>query len=121
MNLARAAAENVLQANCGQCHGSSLTPAQAQDGINYIDNIDKLVEAGLIEPLSSASSRISLVMRNGSMPPPSSGFPPITDAEVNIVAQYIDNPRFWPGVAPAPVVDAGIDVPSVVDAGADGG
>src|SRR5262245_10268428 len=54
--LARAAAENVLAANCGQCHGPALTPAQAQAGMNYIDDIDKLVETGKILPLNSAGS-----------------------------------------------------------------
>ena len=53
----------MLAQNCGQCHGSALTPAQAQDGINFISDIDQLVEAGLIVPLSSATSRV-IVMLN---------------------------------------------------------
>jgi len=118
--LAKAAAENVLLANCGQCHGPALTPAQAQDGINFIGDIDQLVVAGLIAPLSSATSRVVVVMRDGSMPPPSTGLPAVTEADIEVVAQYIDNPRFWPDVPPPAVVDAGIETPSV-DAGADGG
>jgi hypothetical protein len=119
-DLAQAAVENVLMSNCGPCHGPALTPTQAQAGINYINDIDKLVEKGLIVPLSSATSRIILLMRNGTEPPGASGFAPVTDADIQVVASYIDNPRFWPSLVPAPIVDAGTDTP-IVDAGADGG
>jgi mono/diheme cytochrome c family protein len=101
-NLAKAAAENVLAANCGQCHGPALTEQQAQAGMNYINDIDKLVSTGKIIPLNSAGSRIIQRMTRGEMPPPSSGLPAVTEADINTVAQYIDNPRFWPGV---PVAD----------------
>jgi serine/threonine-protein kinase len=95
--LAKAAAENVLAANCGQCHGPALTPAQAQAGMNYIDDIDKLVETGKIVPLNSAGSRIIQRMVRREMPPVTTGRT-VTDADINTVAQYIDNPRFWPNV-----------------------
>src|SRR5690606_13483675 len=42
LELARAAAENVLRANCGQCHGPQLTHAAARAGMNFIDDIDEL-------------------------------------------------------------------------------
>jgi mono/diheme cytochrome c family protein len=119
-SLAKAAAENVLGANCGQCHGPALTRTQAQDGINFIDDIDALVRAGLITPLNSAASRIIVVMRDGSMPPPASGLSPAPEADIEVVADYIDNPRFWPDAPPPPVVDAGTATP-LVDAGADAG
>ena len=54
------------------------------------------------------------------MPPPGPGSYPVTEADMNIVIQYIDNPRFWPDVTPPSRVDAGVDVP-LGDAGADGG
>jgi len=98
--LAKAAAENVLASNCGQCHGPALTPQQAQAGMNYIDDIDQLVSTGKIIPLNSAGSRIIQRMVRGEMPPVSSGRPQVTEADINTVAQYIDNPRFWPDVAP---------------------
>jgi serine/threonine-protein kinase len=96
--LARAAAENVLAANCGQCHGPALTPQQAQAGMNYIDDIDKLVDTGKIIPLNSAGSRIIQRMVRGEMPPVTTG-KTVTEADINTVAQFIDNPRFWPDVA----------------------
>ncbi len=98
--LAKAAAENVLAANCGQCHGPALTAQQAQAGINYINDVDKLVEMGKILPLDSAGSRIVQLMVRGEMPPVSAGLPPVTDADVQAVAQYIDNPSFWPEQSP---------------------
>jgi len=98
--LAKAAAENVLAANCGQCHGSNLTPQSAQAGMNYINDIDKLVETGKIIPLNSAGSRIVQRMVRREMPPVASGLPAVTDADINTVSQFIDNPRFWPDVAP---------------------
>jgi len=99
--LAKAAAENILQSNCGGCHGSQLTPATARAGMNYIDNIDQLVANQKIIPLNAAGSRVIERMRNGQMPPADSGLPKVSDQEINIVADYIDNAQFWPGVAPA--------------------
>jgi serine/threonine-protein kinase len=90
----------VLAANCGQCHGTNLTEQSAQAGMNYINDIDKLVETGKIVPLNSAGSRVVQRMVRREMPPVSSGLPAVTDADINTVSQYIDNPRFWPDVAP---------------------
>jgi len=97
-DLARAAAENVLASNCGGCHGPALTQAQASAGMNYIDDIQKLADEGKLIPLNSAGSRIIERMREGSMPPSQSLQDKVSDADINIVAQFIDNPRFWPGV-----------------------
>jgi mono/diheme cytochrome c family protein len=97
-DLAKAAAENVLAANCGQCHGPALTPQQAQAGMNYINDIDKLVETGKIVPLNAAGSRIIQRMVKGEMPPVTTGRT-VTEADINIVSEYINNPRFWPDVA----------------------
>jgi serine/threonine-protein kinase len=96
--LAKASAENVLASNCGQCHGPKLTEAQAKAGMNYINDIDKLVETGKIVPLNSANSLIVQRMIRGEMPPANSGLPRVTDADITTVSDYIDNPLFWPGV-----------------------
>jgi mono/diheme cytochrome c family protein len=98
-DLAKAAAENILNSNCGQCHGGQLTPATAQAGMNYINDIDKLVQNGKIIPLNSAGSLIIQRMERGEMPPSTSGKPPVNEADINTVAQYIDNPVFWPNVS----------------------
>src|SRR5688500_18839063 len=98
-DLAKAAAENILASNCGQCHGPALTPDQAKAGMNYIDDIEQLVSTGKIVPLNSAGSRIVQRMIRGEMPPVNSGLPRVTEADYTVVAEYIDNPTFWPGVA----------------------
>ncbi|HVZ31411.1 MAG TPA: hypothetical protein VG963_03245 [Polyangiaceae bacterium] len=102
-SLAKAAAENVLDSNCGQCHGPALTTDQAQAGMNYINDIDQLVATGKIVPLDSANSLIIQRMQKGEMPPPTSGLPPVSDSDINTVASYIDNPVFWPEYAKKPV------------------
>jgi len=94
-DIALEAAQNVLATNCGGCHGGQLTPETAEAGMNYIDDIDQLVATGKIIPLDSAGSRIIQRMQAGEMPPVRSGRPPVTQADINIVAQFIDNPLFW--------------------------
>jgi len=94
--LARAQAENILASNCGQCHGPALTPAQASAGMNYIDDMQRLADEGKLIPGNSSGSRIIQRMREGSMPPPSSLKPQVLDQDIDTVAQFIDNPRFWP-------------------------
>jgi len=98
--LARAAAENILASRCGGCHGPALTPEDAFAGMNYINDMEKLADEGKIIPLNSAGSRVIERMTNGSMPPVQSGLERVPQSDINIVAQYIDNPRFWPGLEP---------------------
>jgi mono/diheme cytochrome c family protein len=120
---AKVTASYVLIANCGSCHGPAA-PVESSGGIRFIDDLDQLVAAGLIVPSSSATSRIVIVMRDGSMPPPSSGLLPVTQSDLDIVSFYIDDPFYFPGVSPpAPaVVDAGVELPvGASDAGADPG
>ena len=95
-DLARAQAENILASRCGGCHGPNLTPQTASAGMNYIDDIDRLVTEGKIQPLNSGGSRIIERMRSGQMPPVPND--PVPVNEINTVAQFIDNPNFWPGL-----------------------
>ena len=95
--LARAAAENILASRCGGCHGPALTPEAASAGMNYINDMDRLAEEGKIIPLNSKGSRVIERMTNGSMPPAQSQLERVPQSDINIVAQFIDNPRFWPG------------------------
>jgi mono/diheme cytochrome c family protein len=96
--LARAAAENILASNCGQCHGPALSEDQAEAGMNYINDMERLAAEGKLIPGNSAGSRIIQRMTDGSMPPVTSGRPRVTEADIDQVAQFIDNPRFWPEV-----------------------
>lgn len=113
--LRKAQVENVLLANCGACHAPVLGD-EAFGGIGFIDDIDELTEQGYIVPLRSEASRLIQVIRNGSMPPRNSGWPPMTDADLDILVRYIDEPRLWPIFAPVGGrADAG--PPAVTDAG----
>jgi mono/diheme cytochrome c family protein len=100
-DLDKAAAENVLKSDCGYCHGPALTQQQAQAGMNYIDDIDQLVATGKIIPMNSAGSKLIQRITSGQMPPPASGYPRVTKAELDLVAAYIDNPRYWGGLPSA--------------------
>jgi len=66
--------------------------------MNYIDDIDQLVKTGKIVPLNAAGSRIIQRMVKGEMPPVTTGRT-VTEADINIVSEYINNPRFWPDYA----------------------
>jgi len=93
--LQRAAAENVLRVNCGQCHGPDLTLDNARGGMNYIDDMDELVKNEKVFPLEAERSQIIQFMRSRIMPP--TGVQPRpSDREIDIVADYIDNPLYWP-------------------------
>jgi mono/diheme cytochrome c family protein len=100
-DLARAAAENILRSNCGQCHGPALTEEQARAGMNFIDDIERLVAEParngqpLIEPRNSDNSLIVQRMRDGSMPPAGSTGPRPSASDIRTVANFIDNPNFW--------------------------
>lgn len=86
-----ATAENVLAANCGQCHGpSELFPDGGAGGLTDIQDLNKLIENGYVVDCSAESSRIIQVMRSGSMPPPNSGLPQVHPADIDIVAQAIE-------------------------------
>jgi mono/diheme cytochrome c family protein len=101
IELARAAAENVLRANCGGCHGPQLTPAAARAGMNFIDDIDELVNQGKIVPLDSAGSPVVSRMKEGSMPPLGTNGPRPSERDIALVEQFVDNPLFWPEYRPA--------------------
>jgi mono/diheme cytochrome c family protein len=105
--LDKDAAENVLKSKCGYCHGTALTKEQAKAGMNFIDDIDKLVEAGKIIPMNSAGSKVIQRMVRKEMPPPGSGYDLVSDAEIQIVAAYIDNPRYWGGIPDSNCEDEG--------------
>ena len=51
--------------------------------------------------------------------PPSSVGSRVPEANLDIVALYIDNPRYWPGVGTPTPLDGGTETPAV-DAGGDG-
>jgi serine/threonine-protein kinase len=106
---AKALAENVLKSNCGGCHGTQLTPETARARMNYIDSIDKLIENDKLIPGQAEESIVIRRMRLGEMPPAAEGFPPVADADINVVANFINNPDFFPEIGPQEICDDVID------------
>lgn len=103
-DLARANVEAILADNCGSCHGANLDEDDAEAGMNYITDLDRLAEENKLVPLDSGNSLIIQRMRNGSMPPGALAKVPTTD--IDAVADFIDNPDFWD-----------VDVPDCSDSG----
>lgn len=95
-NLPKAQAQNILLTNCGGCHGTQLTEQAAKAGMNYINDMDKLAQNQKIVPLKAEASPIIIRMRDGSMPPPSEGLRRVSKADIDIVANFINNPLYWP-------------------------
>jgi hypothetical protein len=60
-----------------------------------IDDVPALVRSGQIVPLHSAESPVYRRSQSGEMPPPA-GLPRLTQAELDILALWIDTPSFWP-------------------------
>jgi mono/diheme cytochrome c family protein len=85
-----ARALNILASHCGGCHGSSLTQSQAAGGINYIDDWDQMIRAGLIDECSPESSRIVDVMISGEMPPAGPGSVSVSVVDIDTVVTAID-------------------------------
>lgn len=104
-DLERAQVENILLANCGSCHGTQLNERTRSGGMNFINNLDELAKQGKINPGDSEGSLVIQRMRTGSMPPPASGNDAVPKAQIDIVANYINNLDNWPDVAQVTCTD----------------
>lgn len=98
-DLQRALAESILRTKCGQCHGSNLNELVAQGGMNYIDDVDALVQNGKLVPLQPGESLIVQYMLDDSMPPPGVS-PRPTPEEIQVVLRFVESPENWPGYEP---------------------
>lgn len=113
-DLARDQAQNVLLSNCGGCHGTQLTREAAEAGMNYIDDMLKLEDNDKIVALDADASPIIRRMRDGSMPP---GLTRVREADIEIVASYINNPLYWPdAVKPASCNNPAVDFDQLYEA-----
>jgi hypothetical protein len=115
----------ILAPACGACHGGATSHVPPGD-LEFTDDIDRMVELGIIIPLDSGGSPLIQVLRNGSMPPPGVQ-PRLAAGEVEVLTQFIDNPRFWPTFTGPAFFDAGTSNTTdagganAADAGTDGG
>jgi mono/diheme cytochrome c family protein len=89
----------MLQNNCGVCHGRSssrpphtLTGEPLRDGdppLPDINDIEALVQAGLIVPGFPEESRLLFLIVTQQMPPTTSGLPPVADTELRRLEKFI--------------------------------
>lgn len=87
--------QDVLVEFCGACHGpQAVRDGNVQGGIDYIVDIDRLVDEGWIVPIDSSGSPIIQMMEDGSMPP-GGVRPRPSEGEIAFIARFIDNPDYW--------------------------
>lgn len=84
---------DVLDEFCGDCHGPQAGD-NVQGDIDYILDIDRLVDEGWIVPIDSLRSPIIQMMEDGTMPPAGIQPRPSKD-DITVVTRFIDNPDFW--------------------------
>jgi hypothetical protein len=77
---------------CGQCHptDADFVRGPSWDGM-YMGDLNELIQTGKVTPGDGEASRLVLRMRKGDMPPISSAAPPMPDAMIERVVQFIDN------------------------------
>jgi hypothetical protein len=80
----------ILTHYCGACHITDVQE-EAAAGLNYIDDIDLLIENDMIIPGSREDSRIYARMVAGDMPPRTAGLEAPGPAEIELVGAFIDN------------------------------
>ncbi len=97
--LLQAQVEDILGRTCGECHGAE---GSGQADIDFIEDLDRLAETGLIEPGNGQGSTLILRILAGSMPPP--GYAPPTDDEIQQIIQYLDG---WRDGAAGPELGCG--------------
>jgi hypothetical protein len=61
--------ESLLLSYCGECHGGCSVGVPYCEGMQYIDDVDRLVQEGKILPGNPDESLLLQKMVDGSMPP----------------------------------------------------
>jgi hypothetical protein len=81
----------VLEYRCGDCHFPKADLGVYGDGLYFMDDLARLVEVGKVSPGDGEGSRLVQRMREGSMPPSSSGEPPVPSPTIDRIADFIDS------------------------------
>jgi serine/threonine-protein kinase len=82
--LLQAQVEDILNRNCGSCHGAEGT---LQAGMDYIEDIEQLVASGRIVPGNPDASLVVQRVVSGSMPPAGNARP--TDDEIAQIVAFV--------------------------------
>lgn len=76
--------KEILENRCFVCHGQD---GAAEGGLNFILNVRRLVERGIIVPKDASNSKLYGLVKNGLMPKDDE---PLSDEEINVIGQWVD-------------------------------
>jgi hypothetical protein len=93
----QATLEALLYDYCGDCHASDSDPVTDGAGMDYVDDIDRLIETGTIIPGDPADSKLVRRMLRAEMPPPSAGLPPAPQELIERLSAFVQS------LPPAPI------------------
>jgi hypothetical protein len=84
-----------LNVYCGDCHGAAARASgNVQGDLDFIDDLDQLVQKGLVVPLNAPASPIFKVVTNDSMPP-AGVYPRPGKALVELMREVIEPDAFF--------------------------
>lgn len=94
-DIDRYEAEAILSQFCGECHGSQLSVEAASASINYMDDLEELLDLGLLIAGDAEASLVIQLMRSGSMPPLKSGGERPSEDDVDFIVEFLNTPVFF--------------------------
>jgi hypothetical protein len=87
--------ETMLSRYCGDCHGAAAVANGTVASFDSVEDIEQMVQSGLIVPLNAERSQLYTRTRNGDMPPPGI-MPRPSQTEIRAFESFIDGDAlFW--------------------------
>jgi hypothetical protein len=80
----------ILEYRCGDCHFPEADASGDGEGMYYMDDLARMINERKVIPGDGEGSRLVLRMREGSMPPLTSGDPPVPMATIDRIVDFID-------------------------------